>query len=300
MNPRESNILVKGTEVYLRTCNTGQWFYYDSAQKPLGAGAMGTVYQGRACPPNRELVAIKRVTEKYANIPAIRDRARLEADLAFRHRNLIEMIGYCENSHDTGPIFIISHLIQGVPLNKHVEIFRNKPDWVERICRCTMPVMDALTYLHGKNIIHMDIKPSNIMVENSSNVRLMDLGIAYTFGAISPVHGGLLGTPGYAAPEQYVEKGQTELSVDKTTDIYELGATIYELLSGHKPYNVDKERLDWIPNVPKSVMQVLAKSLKPNQGDRYQSAAEFKAALQEALEKKNQSWISRLFSGSSK
>lgn len=295
MNPRESNIILKGSEVYLRACNTGEWFFYDTNLKPLGVGAMGTVYQGRSC-KGHYLVAIKRVNEKYANIPAIRNRARLEADLAFRHRNLIEMIGYCENARNSGPIFIISHLIQGEPLNKHVEILRSKSDWVDSICRCAMPVMDALTYLHGKNIIHMDIKPSNIMVENGSNVRLMDLGIAYTFGAISPVQGGLLGTPGYAAPEQYVEKGQTGLTVDKTTDIYELGATIYELLSGHKPYNVKKERLDWIPNVPSSVMQVLVKSMSFNQADRYQSAEEFKMALQNALDNKQKSWIKRLFS----
>lgn len=285
MPRKESNIVVRGNEVFLRICNSqskDDWYFYDQTKKPLGAGAMGTVYQGRSC-TRHELVAIKSVKERYANIPAIRERAHLEADMAFRHHNLIEMLGYCENDHDSGPIFIISRLIQGVPLNKYVEIFKNKPDRVERICKCAFPVMDALTYLHEKNIIHMDIKPSNIMVENSSNIRLMDLGIAYTFGAISPVNGGLLGTPGYAAPEQYVEKGQTELSVGTTTDIYELGATIYELLSGHKPYDKDKDRLDWIAGVPRSVMQVIGKSLKHDQSERYQTAAEFKAALQQAL-----------------
>ena len=301
MNRKGSNIVVRGNEVYLRLCNTPteEWYYYDASKKPLGAGAMGTVYQGRSCPkPNHpyvpELVAIKCVKECFANIPAIRERAHLEADLAFRHRNLIEMLGYCENDHNSGPIFIVSRLIQGVPLSKHVEIFKNRPDRVQRICNCALPVMDALTYLHDKNIIHMDIKPSNIMVENSSNIRLMDLGIAYTLGAISPVHGGLLGTPGNAAPEQSVEKGQTELSVNNTTDIYELGATIYELLSGHKPYDKDPERLDWIEKVPRAVMLVIGKSLKRDQAERYQTAAEFKAALKEAL-KKPESLTDKLF-----
>ena len=83
----------------------------------------------------------------------------------------------------------------------------------------------------------------------------------------------------------YVEKGQTELSVNNTTDIYELGATIYELISGHKPYDKDPERLDWIEKVPRAVMQVIGKSLKRDQAERYQTAAEFKAALQQSLKK---------------
>lgn len=277
-----NNIRVKGDEVFLRA-NTGEWFFYDRREKPLGSGAMGTVYFGRAVNDSHYMVAIKRVADQIAGIPAVRQRAKTEASLAFRHRNLIEMVGYCEEDVDEGPIFIISKLVQGVSLDKYVDQFRNSPDWVERICRCIYPVMDALSYLHEKNVVHLDIKPSNIMVENGSNVRLMDLGIAFTSKLISSGNGGLLGTAGFAAPEQYIQRGQKDITFKNTTDIYELGATLYNLLSQTKAFADNPVVLAPIPGVSKDVMRVLDKSMKMMPAERYQSAAEFKRALMDAL-----------------
>ena len=292
------NIEVEGSKVYLRA-NTGEWFVYDRNEKPLGSGAMGTVYFGRSCQDRYNMVAIKRVAPQIAEIPAVRQRAKQEASLAFRHRNLIEMVGYCEEYVDEGPIFIISRLVQGVPLNKFVEQMRNSPDWVNHICRCIYPVMDALTYIHEKGIVHLDIKPSNIMVENGSNIRLMDLGIACTSKLVSSGNGGLLGTAGYAAPEQYIQKGQTDISFKSTTDIYELGATLYDLLSGTKPYSDNPEVLKPIPGVPKAVMKVISKSLEKFPAKRYQTAAEFKRELMEAVSGKNTGSASRSSTSSS-
>ena len=228
MKPNYRNIVQKGDEIYL--CVNGEWFFYNQTEPPLGAGAMGTVYLGRSC-QTQERVAIKRVVDKYANVPSIRERAKLEASLLFRHRNLVEMIGYCELNPYNGPIFIVSRLVQGITLDEHVNThLRNRKDAVKRICESLYPVMDALDYLHQKGIVHMDIKPANIMIEHGSNIRLMDLGIAYTPDSVSMTSPGLIGTPKYAAPEQIIEPGQVQLTVDKTTDIYELGVTLYELL----------------------------------------------------------------------
>ena len=221
MKPNYRNIVQKGDEIYL--CVNGEWFFYNQTEPPLGAGAMGTVYLGRSC-QTQERVAIKRVVDKYANVPSIRERAKLEASLLFRHRNLVEMIGYCELNPYNGPIFIVSRLVQGITLDEHVNThLRNRKDAVKRICESLYPVMDALDYLHQKGIVHMDIKPANIMIEHGSNIRLMDLGIAYTPDSVSMTSPGLIGTPKYAAPEQIIEPGQVQLTVDKTTDIYELG-----------------------------------------------------------------------------
>lgn len=301
-------IKIRGNEVFL-LANTGEWFCYDRTAAPLGGGAMGTVYFGRACNDHHFMVAIKKVTDRYASIPAIRARAKMEASMAFRHRNLIEMIGYCEEDPDEGPIFIISKLVQGVSLDKHVEQYRNSPDWVNKICRCMLPVLDALSYLHVKGIIHMDIKPTNIMVENGSNMRLMDLGIAYVSGGISSGNGGLLGTYGYAAPEQFIEKGQTHFTFDRTTDIYEAGATLYYLLSRKTPYSVqdnekweeDQFEIRNIPGVPKPIMSVLKKALEDDQEDRFQTAEAFKKALEDAMRakpvKKFPSWLIPVLAG---
>ena len=296
-----SNIRSDGSLVYLRT-NTGEWFYYDRRDPLLGRGAMGTVYVGREYGNHRRLVAIKRLSDSLADNPNARRRAREEAALAFRHRNLVEMIGYCEEDPDSGPLFIVSNLVQGMTIDKYVSLnLGDVHDRPERIVRCCLPVLDALDYLHSKNILHMDIKPSNIMVENGNNIRLMDLGIACSSSVISSSNGGLLGTPGFAAPEQYVDAGQTELNISRATDIYELGATIYNLISGEKPYDDGSTRLAAIPGVKGPLMDVISTSLEKRQENRYQSAREFKAALMDAMQSKpkrnTNNWILPVLAG---
>lgn len=286
-------IVQKGNEIYLQIAD--EWYVYSLKEPPLGEGAMGTVYLGRSCRTG-EKVAIKRVIDKYANVPGIRARAHLEASLLFRHQNLVEMIGICELNPHTGPIFIVSRLVQGITLDQHVnQHLRNRPDAVRKICESVYPVFDALEYLHSKGIYHMDIKPSNIMIENGSNIRLMDLGIAYAADVANLTSPGLIGTPKYAAPEQYVEPGQHSLPIDGTTDIYELGVTLYELLTGFNPFESSSreetlrrqrtEILPFVQGVPESVVSVLRKATAKLQPERFRTALEFKQALQQALQK---------------
>ena len=188
----------------------------------------------------------------------------------------------------------MSRLVQGITLDEHVNThLRNRKDAVKRICESLYPVMDALDYLHQKGIVHMDIKPANIMIEHGSNIRLMDLGIAYTPDSVSMTSPGLIGTPKYAAPEQIIEPGQVQLTVDKTTDIYELGVTLYELLAGYNPFDsstreetIQRQRMEVLPDiqgVPKAVVDVLRKATEKQQNERFQSSGEFKMALQKAL-----------------
>lgn len=287
------NIKIQGPEVFLRVGR--DWFHYNRQAPPVGAGAMGTVYLGRHVQDYHYLVAIKQVNPAYSRIPAIRERARLEASLAFRHRNLVEMIGLCEVGDINGPMFIISRLVQGVTLEQHVQqAFARRPDKVQRIVNCMFPVLEALDFIHDKGIIHLDIKPSNIMVENGCNVRLMDLGIAYTQAHPGMTASGLLGTPGYAAPEQYIKPGQPSPTFDASTDIYQLGATLYELIGGKKPYADDDSVLERLPGVSKALMQVIAKALHPEQESRYSSARIFATELRKALQHKPGFW-ERLF-----
>lgn len=294
----KANVIQKGNDMFL--CVNNEWFVYSVSAQPLGSGAMGTVYLGRSC-STHEKVAIKRVNDAYSNLPGIRERARLEASLLFRHRNLVEMIGYCECNPYNGPIFIISRLVSGITLDEHVSLhLRNRPDFVEKICQSVFPVMDALDYLHAKNILHMDIKPSNIMIENGSNIRLMDLGIAFashnnTGGSIpgSGYGSGLGGTPQYAAPEQMSRDKEAPVAVNKTTDIYELGMTLYELLAGNNPFDcptieetLEKQKhaiLPAIPGVPEEVMHVIWKATEKEQKKRYQAVRDFKDDLQRAI-----------------
>ena len=245
---------------------------------------MGIVYAGCACDDAGDAVAVKMVNPNLSGIEGIRTRARQEAALAFRHVNLVEMIGYCEEPDDaTSPMYIVSRFVAGSTLDDYVVNFNTVPDRAKRIARCMLPVLDALDYIHGKGIVHLDVKPGNIMVENERNVRLMDLGIAYRPGSIdSSSQNGLIGSPGYDAPEQHIRRGMP-VEIDSTTDIYQVGATLYQLLAGKRPYNGQPPVVQPIHGVPRPLMRVIEKSLCLDRRGRYQSAREMRVALEDAI-----------------
>lgn len=290
---RMKTVVNRKNDPYLYLYVMGEWYCYNPLEPPLGSGAMGDVYRGYRC-KNGAMIAVKRVKDFYANNKMIRDRARQEASLAFRHPNLVEMIGYCEYAPDNGPIFILSHFVQGEDIDKYVKKFGDSPARVEKICNAICSVLDALDYVHSRGVIHRDIKPSNIMIENGSNVRLMDLGIARMNGGNKFSSFGFIGTPEYSAPEQMMrEQGGIAVQINATTDIYELGITFYELLTGKNPMSCAsevetltkqmKEPLPSSPRIPRKLMHVLWKATEKEQVKRYQTALDFKRAIQESL-----------------
>lgn len=271
----------------------GEWYCYNPLEPPLGSGAMGDVYRGFRC-KNGAPVAVKRVKDYYANNKMIRERARQEASLAFRHPNLVEMIGICEYAPDSGPIFLVSNFVYGEESDKYVKGISNPDMKTERVCNVVCSVLDALEYVHSRGVIHRDIKPSNIMIENGSNVRLMDLGISRMNGGNQFSTIGFIGTPQYSAPEQIKRgEGNNNTTINATTDIYELGITFYELLTGENPMDCDidvetlskqlTQPLPSSPSIPRKLMQVIWKATEKDQGKRYQTASDFKRAIQEAL-----------------
>lgn len=292
-NPVRKTVVQRKNDPYLYLFVMGEWYCYNPNDTPLGSGAMGDVYKGYRC-KNGAMVAIKRVKDYYANNKMIRERARQEASLAFRHPNLVEMIGYCEYAPDNGPIFILSHFVHGEDIDKFIKNFADSPNRVEKICNAISSVLDALDYVHSRGVIHRDIKPSNIMIENESNVRLMDLGISRMNGGNKFSQYGFIGTPQYSAPEQIRrEEGNGASEINATTDIYELGITFYELLSGNNPMDQPseaetlakqiKEPLPTSDKIPAKLMRVIWKATEKEQAKRYQTALEFKAAIAEAL-----------------
>lgn len=293
MSERTPTIFQRENDPYLYLNVMGNWFCYNPKEEPLGSGAMGTVYLGYNVKTG-EKVAIKRVKDAYANNPMIRERAKQEASLAFRHPNLVEMLGYCEYAPTTGPIFILSHYVNGMNIDKFVAAnFANMPDRVERICKLIYPVLDALDYVHSRGVIHRDIKPSNIMVENESNVRLMDLGIARANGGNKFSSFGFIGTPEYSAPEQIMRSENHQVPIDSSTDIYALGLSFYELLTGNNPMRSEieaetlkRQMTQTLPSsdkIPPRLMAVLLKATAKDQRKRYAKASDFKQAIQQAM-----------------
>ena len=271
-----------------------QWYCYNPQETPLGGGAMGTVYLGFSCSTN-ERIAIKRVKDEYANNKMIRDRARQEASLSFSHPNLVKMIGLCEYEPDRGPIFILSNYVNGITLEKHVkEQLKNFPqsERVEKISMDMCNVLDALHYLHSRGVVHRDVKPSNIMIENGKSVKLMDLGIARMNGGNNYSRFGFIGTPQYAAPEQIL-RDKEHMELTARTDIYALGITFYELLTGVNPFCCDIEAevlsrqvtkpLPYNNAIPKRLFKTIRKATEKDANKRYSTALEFKMAILEAL-----------------
>ena len=286
-------VVQRKNDPYIYLYVMGEWYCYNPSEPPLGGGAMGDVYRGYRC-KNGALIAVKRVKDFYANNKMVRERARQEASLAFRHPNLVEMIGYCEYAPDSGPIFLLSHLVQGENIDTYAKSFGEGPARIEKVCYAICAVLDALDYVHSRGVIHRDIKPSNIMIENGSNVRLMDLGIARMKGGNKFSSFGFIGTPEYSAPEQILrEQNGANVRIDATTDIYELGITFYELLTGTNPMScgseaetLTKQMKEPLPNskkIPHKLMLVLRKATEKEQSKRYQTALEFKQAIQNAL-----------------
>ncbi len=280
----------------------GQWYYYDPNSTPLGDGAMGTVYIGYSCSSNQR-IAVKRVKDIYANNKMIRERAKQEASLSFSHPNLVQMIGLCEVNPNYGPIFILSGYIAGITLDTHVKEQLNllpQEDRIEKISNEVCKVLDALQYLHSRGVVHRDVKPSNIMIENGSVVKLMDLGIARLNGGNKYSSYGFIGTPQYAAPEQILrDSDNTEINAQ--TDIYALGVTYYELLTGKNPFQTKVEaeilsrqikmKLPYDKKIPRSIYNVILKATEKVPSKRYKSASEFKFAILDALQRSRKNSI---------
>lgn len=288
------NIVQRPNDPYIYLYVMGEWYCYNPREPLIGSGAMGDVYRGYRCKTS-SVVAIKRVKDSYANNKQIRDRARQEASLAFRHPNLVEMVGCCEYEPGRGPMFLISNFVNGEDVDQYVAKMGDTPGRVEKICHIISMVLDALDYVHSKGIVHRDVKPSNIMVEQGQNVRLMDLGIARMNGGNSFSAFGFIGTPEYAAPEQILrEQDGKNVNINAATDIYALGITFYELLTGTNPMNSDKdvEVLDRqmhkpLPpdkSIPPRLMKVILKATEKDPLRRYQTANEMKLAIKQALE----------------
>lgn len=283
------SVTKRGSIIYLAT--DSHTYCYDENGVVLGEGAMGVVYRGHEI-GSGNVVAIKRVKDKYSSNPEIRRRAHLEASLMFSHPNLVEMYGCCEMAPNRGPIFIISGYVEGETIDRFIDNnIRALPNAEHRICNMFLPVLDALSYIHQKNIIHMDIKPSNIMVENKRNVRLMDLGIADVSVATNDITSGMMGTPKYAAPEQFAsDSHQSKLSC--ATDIYEAGVTLYELITNKNPFSNNLQDAKALhqslvlkkePAISNNVLAVIHKATEIDPLKRYQSANEMKLALIQAM-----------------
>jgi serine/threonine-protein kinase len=194
----------------------------------LGKGAMGMVFMAYDPVLDRK-VAIKQMTAEIADNEELRQRFYVEARAAARlnHPNIITIHELAESG---GEIYMVMELLEGRSL---ANLIQAKP--VPLSLEATLDVMgqvcDGLDYAHQRTIVHRDVKPANLFLTPTGMVKILDFGIARLGSLHMTAAGTLIGTPDYMSPEQV--RGD---EVDRRTDLWAVGAVLYQLLSGTKPF----------------------------------------------------------------
>ena len=254
--------------------------------RTLGEGGMGAVYQARDLELNRK-VALKVIRPDLARNPAIIERFKQEILLSQKvtHKNVIRIYDLGEGE---GVKFITMEFIEGQDLRSVIHERKKLPpgeavEIMEQICL-------ALEAAHSVGVIHRDLKPQNVMREESGRILVMDFGLARNLeGGGMTQTGALVGTMEYMSPEQALAK-----DLDQRSDLFSAGLIFYELLTGQMPYRADsalaslirrtQERavsvLDYDNTIPAALSQIVSKCLERDPALRYQTAAELLADLQ--------------------
>ncbi|BBM85077.1 serine/threonine protein kinase [Candidatus Uabimicrobium amorphum] len=257
----------------------------------IGRGGMGRVFKAHDPQLDRE-VALKvlRYGEGASDKDIERFLREAKTTAKLRHPNIVAL--YDIGNEDDQNFFIMD-FISGVSLKRFVQ---NYSLTISQIVSIMIKVAEAIGYAHSCGVIHRDLKPSNIMLTENREPKVMDFGLAKISAheSISKT-GDVLGTPAYMSPEQ----AKSEI-IDKRTDIYSLGVTLYELLGGRPPF-VGSSYLDVLyqvvhhePTPLRSLTSqvspildaICLKCLEKNPRKRYQDAAELIADLQNFLDNK--------------
>jgi tRNA A-37 threonylcarbamoyl transferase component Bud32 len=253
-------------------------------------GGMADVYEAWQ-PSVQRRIAAKRIKSHLVANPDVQARFEEEALLLGRlnHPNIVQVIDYCNEK-----LTLYMEFIEGRALDEILaDVGRLSR---EESLRVISSVLDALAYAHARNIIHRDVKPGNIFITDEGLVKLGDFGIAAIIGdevRVADSQGeSFAGTPSYIAPEQLT----TDIP-DGRTDIYAAGVTLYLLLTGRLPFVGDNSastaamRLTHDPVPPSrldrtispELERVVLKALARSRDDRFQTALEFKQAIEVLL-----------------
>lgn len=265
----------------------GKDFSHYTILDHLGEGGMGIVYRARDARLNRD-VAIKFLPRHIASREADRERFKIEAQAAaaLSHPNIATIHAIEEAD---GEMFIVMELVEGHELKERTS---RGPLPLDEALRIAIQIADGLQAAHRKSIVHRDIKSGNIMLSEAGGVKIMDFGLAKV-GAGTHVTkaDSTVGTTAYMSPEQ--ARGE---EVDARSDLWSLGVVLYEMLTGHLPFetryehatiysilNEDPKPVTQLrPDVPESVAKAVHRALEKDPSIRYQSAEELIADLRSA------------------
>ncbi|HOI42936.1 MAG TPA: serine/threonine-protein kinase, partial [Elusimicrobiales bacterium] len=262
-------------------------------KKELGKGAMGIVYLG-VDPKINRTVAIK--TMRFEEgldekaMKELKDRFFREAQAAgnLTHPHIVKIY---DAGEEQDIAYIAMELLKGDDLKKWAAKDSLLP--VEKVLEYIAHAADALAYAHKSGIVHRDIKPANIMLLEDGTIRVADFGIARITESSKTATGTVLGTPYYMSPEQIAGK-----KVDGRADLFSLGVTLYELLTGERPWKGGESIGTLLfqitsdpypdpfairPDLPKDILAVIDKALKKKPEERFQTGTEMAQALRDIM-----------------
>ena len=256
----------------------------------ISRSGMATIFKATDLKTN-ETVAVKVPLLEFESDAGFYSRFEREEEIGSRlnHPYILKFIPV-EEEHRSRP-YIVTEYLRGYTLSYLLSNVRPMPE--KDALKLASLVCEALAYMHGQGVVHRDLKPQNIMICYDGTIRIMDFGIAkakegrrITFTGFTPA----VGTPDYMAPEQV--KGKRG---DERTDIYSLGAMLYEMVVGVKPFEGENDNLFVImnarvtgdpvaprkrnPKVSPQVEEIILYAMERDPKNRYQSAAAMKAEL---------------------
>lgn len=255
----------------------------------LGEGGMGNVFLAEHVSLGRK-VAIKSLHQQLVKNEGIRIRFKNEASTMahFQHPKIVALYDYIEE--DDG-LYLIMEYVDGMSLDEYIKL-KSGPIPEAKVIPMMEQILEAFAYAHSLGIVHRDIKPSNIIITKNDEIKILDFGIAKVLsegGNKLTKTGTQMGTVFYMSPEQVQGK-----NVDIRSDIYSLGVTFFQMLTGASPYdrlNTEYEIYSKIvseplpcasevyPGVPTHLDQVILKATEKSKEDRFQTCEEFSKSL---------------------
>ncbi|MBE0684726.1 MAG: protein kinase, partial [Anaerolineaceae bacterium] len=255
----------------------------------LGQGGMSAVY--KATDPNlRRVVAIKMVHPHLSSDPSFMRRFEEEAAAiaSLRHPNIVQVFDF---NTDEDVNYMVMEYVPGETLQARLQrLNKNQRKLsIEDAIQITTNVCDGLNYAHKRGMVHRDVKPANIMLDINNQAVLMDFGIVKIVGSSAhTLTGAVIGTANYMAPEIIRSE-----PADQRSDIYSLGITLFEMLSGKPPFEADSAMTimlmhlnDPIPDIrtirddlPEELTQIIKKTLEKDRNNRFQTVDDLVKAL---------------------
>ncbi len=255
----------------------------------LGEGGMGNVYLAEHTQLGRK-VAVKSLHQQLVKNEGLRARFKNEASTMahLQHPKIVALYDYVEEADG---LYLVMEYVEGLPLDEYIRE-KSGPIPSETAIPMMMQILDAFSYAHSKGIVHRDIKPSNILITKSGEIKILDFGIAKMMseaGNKLTKTGTQMGTVFYMSPEQVQGK-----DIDIRSDIYSLGVTFYQMLTGISPYDgmttefevYSKIVADPLPNasslypgVPVFLDKVILKATAKKKEERFQNCDEFSGYL---------------------